>query len=210
MQDDDVIYFTEEELAQLLAPSPPENYFVYYDKKTGNILSVTNERNDKLDYFLEVEKSVAISFLDGSQSINDYCVCYDEKSGLTIIPKEDEFFIRRTNIFEIIKPVESFDNTEFIVEWNEKVYGWNFYLTPAAKTRLMQEGLSRNIAVFISSSQDLNFIYRTIYLDTSLLLAKDKVYQPFTVDKEYHIEEILVSSKLVFETYGLVKVYDND
>jgi hypothetical protein len=207
---DDVIHFTEEELAQLLAPPPPANYFVYYDKKTGSILSVTNERNDKLEYFLEVEKSVAVPFLEGTLPLNDYCVAYDDKTGLTIIPKEDEFFIRRTNIFEIIKPLKSLDNTEFIVEWNQAVYGWNFYLTPKAKSRLMQEGLSQYIAVFISNADDLNFLYRTIYLDTSLLLAKDKIYQPFISDKEHDIKNLLVSSKLVFETYGLTTVYDNN
>lgn len=207
---DDVIHFTEEELAQLLAPPPSKNYFVYYDKKTGSILSVTNECNDKLEYFLEVEKSVAAPFLDGTQPLNDYCVAYDDKTGLTIIPKEDEFFTRRTNIFEIIKPVASTDNVEFVVEWNKQVYGWNFYLAPKAKTRLMQEGLTQYVAIFISNAQDLNFLYRTIYLDTSVLLAKDKVYQPFILDKEHDIENLLISSKLVFETYGLTTVYDNN
>lgn len=210
MQDDDVIYFTEEDLAQVFVPTTQSNYFVYYDKKTGSILSVTNEKNEKLEYFLEVEKSVAVPFLEGTQFIGDYCVAYDEKIGLTIIPKEDEFFIRRTNIFEIIKPTTEIENKEFIVEWNKGVYGWNFYLTPDAKSRLREEGLAQYLAVFISDANDLNFLYRIIYIDASLLLMKEKVYHPFVVKEEHDIEKITVSSKLVFETYGLTIVYDKD
>lgn len=207
MQDDDVIYFTEEDLALAIQPSVG-NYFVYYDKKTGNILSVTNEKNDKLEYFLEVEKSVATAFLDGEQFIGDYCVAYDDKLGLTIIPKQDEFFIRRTNIFEIIKPTKEIEDKEFIVEWNKSVYGWNFYLTADAKARLREEGLAQYLAVFISDAKDLNFLYRVIYIDASLLLLKEKVYQPFVSKYEHDIDQITVSSKLVFETYGLVKIYE--
>ncbi len=210
MQDDEIIHFTEDELAQLLAPPPPKNYFVYYDKKTGTILSVTNEKNDRLEYFLEVEKSVVTPFLDGTQAIKDYSVAYDQKLGLTIIPREDEFFIRRTNIFEIIKPVKVLDNTEFIIEWNKKVWGWNFYLTPHAKERLREEGLSQRIAIFISNASDLNFLLRVIYIDTSTLLIKEKIYEPFLSEKEHDISSLMLSSRLVFETYGLTTVYDND
>lgn len=210
MQDEDVVYFTEEELSQILAPQPPKNFLVYYDKKTGNILSVTNEKNDKLEYFLEVEKSVVVPFLDGQLSIHDYCVAYDEKTGLTIIPKEEEFFIRRTNIFEIVKPTSTPEDKEFVVEWNMNSWGWYFYLTPKAKTRLHEEGLAQRIAIFITDSSDLNLLLRTIYIDTSLLLFKEKVYHPFISEKEHNIDTLLVSSRLVFETYGLTKVYDNN
>ncbi len=210
MQNDELIYFTEEELSQVFAQAAPKNYFVYYDKKTGNILSVTNEKTDKFEHFLEVEKSVIVPFLEGQQSINDYCVAYDEKIGLTIIPKEEEFFIRRTNIFEIIKPTTAPEDKEFIVEWNMKSWGWYFYLTPKARARLHEEGLAQRIAIFVTDASDLNLLLRIIYIDTSLLLFKEKVYHPFISTKEHDLSNLLVSSRLVFETYGLTKVYDNN
>ncbi|MEY4334270.1 MAG: hypothetical protein RLZZ196_3013 [Bacteroidota bacterium] len=209
-EDDELVYFTEEELSQLSATIPKNNYFVYYEKKTGNILSVTNEKTEKLENFLEIEKSVAVPFLEGTQSINDYCVAYDEKTGLTIILKEEEFFIRRTNIFEIISPVEDTTDKEFIVEWHKPTWGWNFYLTPKAKARLREEGLVQYIAVFITDAEELNLIFRTIYIDASLLLLKEKVYHAFISEKEHNIDNLSVSSKLVFQTYGLTKVYDNN
>lgn len=206
--EDDLIIFSTEELAQAFSLSNLSNYYVYYDKKTGNILSVTNERNDKLEYFVEVEKTLADPFLNGEQNFTDYCVVYDDNIGLTIIPKEDEYFIRRTNIFEIIKPTSDLTKVEFVVEWDMPRWGWNFYLTAKAKDRLKDEGLSQRVAIFITDASDLNILIRTIYLDTSVLLYKERIYQPFVSEKEYDLTKLNITTKLVFETYGLTTTYE--
>lgn len=206
--EDDLIIFSTEELAQAFSLSNLSNYYVYYDKKTGNILSVTNERNDKLEYFVEVEKTLADPFLNGEQNFTDYCVVYDDNIGLTIIPKEDEYFIRRTNIFEIIKPTSDLTKVEFVVEWDMPRWGWNFYLTAKAKDRLKDEGLSQRVAIFITDASDLNILIRTIYLDTSVLLYKERIYQSFVSEKEYDLTKLNITTKLVFETYGLTTTYE--
>lgn len=202
MQEDELIIFTQEELAQLFAPPPPSVYYIYYDKKTGNILSVTNERNDNFENYLEADNGVAAPFLNGTYKFSDFSVAFDAHQGLTIVPKEDDLFQRRTNIFEIIKPITA-NEPEFIVEWDKPHYGWNFYVNPNAKDRLKDEGLAQRIPVFITFANDLNILVRTINLEASALIFKEKIYIPFDFEIERDISKITISTKLVFETYGL-------
>jgi len=69
--EEDVIPY--ELIAKSLALStvvPP--YRVYFDKDTGDILSVTNEASTQYDYFVEFEFDIVKDFLNGVSQFKDF------------------------------------------------------------------------------------------------------------------------------------------
>ena len=54
---------------------------------------------------ISITEGIANSFLTGEQKISDYIVSSNEKEGTVLVLKENEFYIKRTDIFEIIKKI---------------------------------------------------------------------------------------------------------
>lgn len=201
--EDDVLIFTPEDLA-LLLKTPESKHYIYYEKKTGTILSVSNELLSNYEYFIEIESSLAQFFLDGVYKLSDYAIGYDgESSGLTVVKKEDQEFTRKTNLFEKVTTSDNLEDKEFIVEWNKEEACWNFWVNKKFKDRLYEIGVARSLVIFVSTNLDLDVLIRSMYIDTELLLNSNKISIPFENYIEADIDKLVVSSKSVFNTYGL-------
>jgi hypothetical protein len=203
---DELIVFDEELLQQMLKPIPVI-YYVHYDKKSGQIFSVSNERNPKYEFSLEVSSDVATPFIDGAERYTDYIIDYttdtEGKPVLGIISKFDQLNALRNNIFEQVLDTKNLDKKDFIVEWDKPNNCWNFSVNSKIKELLAKKGVTNTLVIFISLEADLNQLIRTIYIDTTKLAYMDKISEPFTHQLEKQIDKIVVASKLVFESYGL-------
>ena len=203
---DELIVFDEELLQQMLKPIPVI-YYVHYDKKSGQIFSVSNERNLKYEFSLEVSSDVATPFIDGAERYIDYIIDYttdaEGKPVLGIISKFDQLNALRNNIFEQVLDTKNLDKKDFIVEWDKPNNCWNFSVNSKIKELLAKKGVTNTLVIFISLEADLNQLIRTIYIDTTKLAYMDKISEPFTHQLEKQIDKIIVASKLVFESYGL-------
>jgi hypothetical protein len=203
---DELIVFDEELLQQMLKPIPVI-YYVHYDKQTGQIFSVSNERNPKYEFSLEVSSDVAKPFIDGTERYTDYIIDYatdaEGKPVLGIISKFEQLNALRNNIFEQVLDTKNLDKKDFIVEWDKPNNCWNFSVNSKIKELLAKKGVTNTLVIFISLEADLNQLIRTIYIDTAKLTYTDKISEPFAHQLEKQIDKIVVASKLVFESYGL-------
>jgi len=183
--------------------TPKQRYYLYYDKKTGAILSVTNEKSSVYEHGIEVEFSDVKKLLDGTENFKDYMVGYktlpDGGTILSFLPAENiEGFTFNNNVFEWITENP---HSECTVEWNGPDASWNISL---ADTAVYSDYiLTSKLVFFVTLESDLNFLVRTIYIDLKELLAHGFVQVPFTTSIEYKIDKISISSKLIFKTYGL-------
>ena len=77
-------------------------YYVCYDKKTGRIFSVSNEKSTRYEYSIEVEFEDVENFLNGAWHFKDYIVDYKRLSNgstvLAIMATEDQGYTFK-NIF---------------------------------------------------------------------------------------------------------------
>jgi hypothetical protein len=114
----------------------PPKYYVYYDKKTGKLLSVGNEKDSQYEYGIEVKFEEIESLLDGTARFKDYLVGYkrdvDGSSRLAVVPNTEQGYTFKNNVFEWI--TESNKSTECIVTWNGKTKNWEFSLSDKAKS----------------------------------------------------------------------------
>ena len=203
MQDDDLITFTDEELAfALAATSPSPKYYVYYKKNTGEIISVSNEVNLAHEYGIEVESSVATPFLNGECKFTDFVVGIDNGT-LGVISVEEDIFRRRTNLFEQIALVTPDIESDLDIHWDESGKQWVFVISDNCRQQLKVSSIIvKNLVFFVTMASDLNFLIRTIVLNPSDLIL-DKVTVPFESTLETQIDNLALSTKIVFSSYGL-------
>ena len=196
----------KEELEIFNLYTPPK-FYVYYDNKTGQIFSVTNETTDRYEYGFEAELSEIENFLTGDWKFIDYVVGYkrlpDNTTILGVMPKINEEYSFRNNVFEWI--TQSDDDCDLTVIWDKPNKLWKFKLKPGLTERF-KNLLTPRLVFFVTLEGDFDFLIRTIYIDTERLLEGD-VTIPFEHDIENKLDKVSISSKLVFDSYGL-KVAD--
>jgi len=203
MQDDDLITFTDEELAYAMAAvSPSPKYYVYYKKNTGEIISVSNEIVSEHEYGIEVESSVATPFLNGECKFTDFVVGIDNGT-LGVISVEEDIYRRRTNLFEQISVVAHDSENDLDIHWDESGKQWVFVISDNCRQQLKIASIVvKNLIFFITMDSDLNFLIRTIALNPADLIL-DKITIPFESIMEANIDKLALSTKIVFSSYGL-------
>ena len=180
-------------------------YYVYYDKKTKAIISVTNEKNPDFEDGIEVEFEDIKNFLEGNWHFKDYIVDYlDSSTKLAVMSKDEQSYIFRNSEFEWI--IESDGYSEFVVEWDGPNKSWNFSLEESFR-KTYNVITSPRLIFFVTLESDFDFLVRTIIINTEDIVANERVIVPFETDLEHDIKRISISSKLVFKNYKLV-VYE--
>lgn len=185
-------------------------YYVYYDRKTGALISVGNEKDDRYDHGIETTFDEVEKIIDGSWSMKDYVVSYkrqlDGTLKLAIIPNTDQGYIFKNSLFEWITEVN--DKAECQVVWNGKNRCWDFSLSPAIKVVYSDSLLAPKLVFFVTLETDFDFLVRTIFVETIDLMSSAKLSVPFTTNFEQHSDKVSISSKLVFKTYGLRIIHE--
>jgi hypothetical protein len=180
-------------------------YYVYYNKKSGKILSIGNERDDSYEYGIEATWPEVEKLIDGSWSFNDYLVGYkrqpDGSSVLAVVPNTEHGYIFKNNIFEWI--TDNNEKAECIVAWNGPSECWEFSLNDSVKAVYSDSLLIPKLVFFVTLETDFDFLIRTIFVDSVDLISSKQISVPFTTKIEKRIDKISISSKLVFKTYGL-------
>jgi hypothetical protein len=184
----------------------PPCYYAYYDKPTGSILSITNEKTKTYKHSTEISYDVYERLVSGKEKFTDYVVGHlktdDGQTILTIIPKTDQAYVFKNTMFEWIsnKPNKK---TELIVEWNFSKKAWDFSLSSKAKDRVRSTLVDENLLFFVVLESDLNFLIRTIVIKGQDLISRDIQRVPFVFNIESQISKISIVTKLTFESCGL-------
>ena len=70
-------------------------FYVYYDKETRSIISITNEKNDSLENYIVKEKQEVIDFITGAKNTNEYVI--DQNFNFVQIERHnDKFEVNQT------------------------------------------------------------------------------------------------------------------
>ena len=111
----------------------PHKYYLNYEKKTGIIRSISNEKSLHGDASFEVSFDEYKAFSLGQRRAQDHMIGYAKdpitgKTKKSIIQVTDQLYGFRNNTFEWINESPK-KNTELTVEWNYKRQSWIFSLS---------------------------------------------------------------------------------
>jgi hypothetical protein len=185
----------------------PQKYYLHYDKKTGVIVSISNQLwilgNPPA---FEISEEDHRQFRAGEKKAHDYIIGYAKglsgKTELSLIPVTTQLYGFRHNIFEWIKAAPD-ANTECIVTWDASRQAWFFSLSKKAKERLA-DGVMQNTIFFVMLQDDFDFLIRSIIIDIKELVKEDQIMIPFSSNIESKINRISISSRIFFQSYGLI------
>jgi hypothetical protein len=195
-------------LAQALALSNVSLvYRVYFDKDTGNLLSITNEENLTYTNFVEFEYDTVREFLVEKKQLSKYKIIFIDQNTPKIVSIYEE---SSTGIFLTKVPVvDNWDNM-FTIENYPLLQKWGFQIRPDQKQSLLKYNLNTSLEIYIVDNSSMNFIYRTIKLSVNDLINKDRELVDYHLDKEGDINNISVYVKQFFSTVGYQILYDTN
>ena len=185
------------------------NYYVYFDKKTGQILSVGNEPETRFEHAIRTPLEHVEGFLTGRWKFKDYLIGYKRDqagvSNLAIVPVTDQGYAFKNNVFEWI--TETNDKVECLVTWNGPAKSWDFKIADNSKD-YYDVVVAPKLVFFVTLENDFDFLLRTIFINLADLITSDVISFPFESNIEHKIDKISISSKLIFKSYGLRIIHD--
>jgi hypothetical protein len=194
------------DLANIARLSVKPVYRIYFNLETGELLAASNEVRPEYDYSLTVQYEQYEAFVSGREEFKNWSAVktktFDNEYGVELVQKEFQGHTFRNNMFEwIIDPPTT--STELIVHWDEFNNQWIFMMSNGARQKVYDKKIiTKIIKFFITLENDFDFLIKTIDIELHNLLS-DKVVVPFTTTLETQIDKISISSKTVFDSYGL-------
>jgi hypothetical protein len=185
------------------------NYYVYFDKKTGRIVSIGSEPEPRFEHAIKTSLEEVEGFLTRRLNTRDYLVGYKRDqtgvSNLAIVPATDQGYAFKNNVFEWI--TETDDNVECTVTWNGSTKSWDFKVDNNIKD-YYDVVVAPKLVFFVTLENDFDFLIRTIFINLADLITSDVMSFPFESNIENKIDKISISSKLIFKSYGLRIIHD--
>jgi hypothetical protein len=203
--EEDIIPYELLEQALMISRVAPV-YSVYYDKDTGNILSITNETRSDLTNSFEVEYDIIKEFFNGKKISSNYKIVFVDHTTPVIISKNDT----DVNLI-IIDEVDQVDHWDsmFTIENYPLLQQWGFQLRPDQQAVLKQHNLNTAFEIFIVDKNYNNILIKSIKLFLKDLLENDRIYIKHEVSNEADIENRIFVRKF-FSTIGYQILYDTN
>jgi len=196
---------TPAEIATAMTPAI-QTYRCYFDVKTGEILSISNEESSQYESGIVIDYPLYEKFVTGVEQFKDWTVTRtknpDSESGLEIVPRIQQELFFKNNMFEWItaKPTKK---TELIVHWSPNESMWIFLISNKVRQQYYDNKYSmETLTFFVTLETDFDFLVRTITINIKDLVL-DKVCVPFVSTVEEKIDKISISTKSLFSSYGL-------
>jgi hypothetical protein len=181
-------------------------YYAYFDKPTGKILAVTNEKSQHHKSKIDISYNTYAKLVSGDESFNDYTIGYlksiSGKTTVELVPKTNQAFIFKNTMFELISSLPN-EDTELTVEWNGTRSEWAFSVSAACVSRLCNNNIPSKLIFFVILADDYDLLIRTIFIDTVKLMSSRRICTAFASPIESQIDKISLATKLTFESYGL-------
>lgn len=181
-------------------------YKVYFDKDTGNVLSITNEENQNFLNSIDIEYELVKDFFTGKKISSNYKVVFIDQTTPTIVSKND-VDVNIINIEEV--NTVSHWRSAFTIE-NYPLQGrWGFKLRSDQRTLLKEHNLNTAFEVFVVNKDNNNFLIRSLKIFLKDIIDSDRIYIPYESKKEENIENRIFVRKF-FSTAGYQVLYDTN
>jgi hypothetical protein len=194
-------------LAQALAiSSVPVIYKVYFDRDTGDILSITNEENIEFTNSIDVDYEEVRPFLLGKKQVSNHKIIFANQTTPTIVSKSEGDV--KLALLEQVPLIDNWDSM-FTIENYPLLKQWGFQLRPDQQETLQSHNLNTTFEVFVVDKNNNNMLIRSIKLSLRDLINTDRLYVEHVVPIEANIENRLFV-KNFFSTIGYQILYDTN
>jgi hypothetical protein len=172
-------------------------FFVYFNKDTGDIKSITNESTNNLDTYITLPYTQISEFVSGKKSIFDYRV---------ILYSGEPTFVK--NVYDInstlITEVPDKEEKDGILIENFTSLGeWRFSISESKKAQFEKYNLNSFIEIYIVDIDNFNYLYRTIKIQISELVKNNSFVVTHKTSLEKKSKRIKVLTNTSFSEINI-------
>ena len=190
---------TPEQLAKARAVSiMPTCMFVYHDE-SGNITSISNEKNDSLLY-VEVLESKVIDFISGAKDFSKYKIDYFTFNKED--HKEEPLIDIPINLIYMVPFSKKEDEKDITIIHDKEAKTWKFVLNEDGIDIVKKQNCFKPYRFYIVKDNNPQFLLSKIELTGEELLTNPSV--AFKSKFENHISTVGVATMKEFNSYGLL------
>ena len=198
---------TPEELAEIEASLKFSNTrYVYFDKVTGDILSITDRQNSNIEVpCFEINSEDLSSLIPSGESTAQFKVVTDVNNKFDIVPKIVTLNSKSSTLILIPQT----DNPATITILNDiENKNWEIVLDEEEKQRLHNAVANYMKQVYVTSQENKNILYRVFNVDLNELIAKGSVTVPHEMIVESITSKIRLFTIKFFDSYALKEKYE--
>jgi hypothetical protein len=198
---------TDEQLAEIEESLKFSNIrYVYFDKVTGDIASITDKKNLKLDVeYFEIESETLHSLIPTNESSASFKVVTDLNNKFDIVPKVVTLNSKSSTLTVIPYTNESTTVTIFNDIENKK---WVVVLDETERQRLHNAVANYTKQVYVTAQENKNILYRVFNVDLNTLISVGSVTIPHEMIVESITSKIRLSTIRFFDSYALKEMYE--
>jgi len=173
-------------------------YKVYFDKHTGNILSISNVEQDIENSFVADIDDIR-PYINGEKSITRHKVIYDIKTSAYVIV--DKYKKIESDVNDNVYKIEQQNNAQIFVQYIKSTNKWKITLSDTAKKDLStkKELINQRLQFSITQKNNPNILYE--YFTTTVELLLD---EPIIIDSQsqYDFDNFSVYTNRKFQKYS--------
>lgn len=191
-------FLTPEQIEEILNTKYVSDYYVYFDKDSGNIIALSNE---SLPYenFVQVKFEEIEQFFNNTNNFINYKIAFDQDGSVNFVNKNQGDLIFKGNIVETIRLTDQ--DSILTVQWSPD--GWTFIMSEKFLQHPRAKSLNAKLHFYITTENNINFLIRQIEVQLRNLIGNGQILLPFQTEKEKDIENISMFTLPFFETYGM-------
>jgi hypothetical protein len=176
--------------------------YVYYNIETGEVLSLSNEKDDS-NPFIKVEASEVTTLISGKESFNDYKVVLNLATKEYVLQayydKEAKYLSWDDSIYRIPVVSEFSNLNDISIVQDTTLKTWQFNFSPSVlKMLLNRQQHIGTINFYITKSFDANILYKTIRINVPDIDEDGRV----TITSETAASAASIYCFKIFDLYG--------
>jgi len=197
-------FLTQEQIDELMNIKYVFDYYVYFDKKDGAILAVSNEVYNHYESSVKVEFEEVERFFNNTDQHFNFKVIFDADGKPSFVNK----FIAsevKTNIVETIRFTD--EACVLTVVWTPD--GWEFVMDEVFLQHPRAKSINYKLVFYVTHEDNINKLIRVIEIQLKNIVTNSTVKIPFISDQELKVDEISMFTLPFFESYGM-KINDKN
>lgn len=187
-----------------------KNKFIYYKEDTGEIVKISNKKEDAEYSVLEVDTDLVSEIFNGDKPLSSFRVEYDlilKCKSLVEIGKATDLLSLSERFFKIPKNIEAIADLTIVQDFRN--YEWIIKIDKPLLNMLHIEPFNHKKMLFsITSVNDPNIVYRTIIISLYELLKKKSLYYAFQYEAEEQLDKVSIYTLKYFNTYKHEVIYE--
>ena len=184
--------------------------FIYYKEDTGEILKISNKKEDTEYSVLEVDRELVSDIFNGDKSLSNFRIEYDltlKCKSLVEIGKVIDVLSLSENFFKIPKNIESISDLTIVQDFRN--HEWIIKINKSLLNMLHIKPFNHKQILFsVTSVNDPNIVYRTIVINLYDLLKKKSLYHAFQYEAEEQLDKVSIYTLKYFNTYKHEVIYE--